>query len=164
MSAIPATRRQFREMADGTIRVQIDVDPPYRDRFFALFSQIDMAVALVPLAIGPTHVASPTAKPEKASAVAAAEKPAKGKFPPGLTGLAVKWCLDPRFQHWICDEYAAEYDVDGDPSEAVAKEVLCYVCDVESRAQLNTDATAGALFNTRIREPYSAILKELGVE
>ncbi len=49
MSAIPGTRRQFKEMADGTIRVSVDIDPQYRAQFFELFASIDMPVAMAPL-------------------------------------------------------------------------------------------------------------------
>lgn len=49
MTAIAGTRRALKELADGTIRVQIDIDPRFRTEFFQLFSQIDMPVALAPL-------------------------------------------------------------------------------------------------------------------
>ena len=47
--AISGTRRAIKEMADGTIRVQIDIDPRFRSTFWALFPNIDMPVALAPL-------------------------------------------------------------------------------------------------------------------
>lgn len=50
MSAISGTRRSMKELSDGTVRVQIDIDPQFRDQFFAAFGQIDMPVALAPLA------------------------------------------------------------------------------------------------------------------
>lgn len=49
MSAISGTRRSMKELVDGTIRVQIDIDPAFRDDFFKLFGKIDMPVALAPL-------------------------------------------------------------------------------------------------------------------
>src|SRR3546814_20450072 len=49
MSAISGTRRAMKEMADGTIRVQIDIDPSCRGDFLSLFPNIDMPVALAPL-------------------------------------------------------------------------------------------------------------------
>jgi hypothetical protein len=36
-------------MADGTIRVQIDIDPTCRGAFWSLFPSIDMPVAIAPL-------------------------------------------------------------------------------------------------------------------
>lgn len=46
---ISGTRRAMKEMADGTLRVQIDIDPKFRAAFFAAFGQIDMPVAIAPL-------------------------------------------------------------------------------------------------------------------
>lgn len=47
--AVCGVRRGARELVDGTIRVQIDIDPANRKAFFDLFAEIDMAVALAPL-------------------------------------------------------------------------------------------------------------------
>lgn len=47
--AISGTRRQMKEMVDGTLRVQIDIDPAHRKTFLELFPTIDMPVALAPL-------------------------------------------------------------------------------------------------------------------
>lgn len=41
----------MKELVDGTIRVQIDIDPMYRELFFKLFGQIDMPVAIAPMVI-----------------------------------------------------------------------------------------------------------------
>jgi hypothetical protein len=49
VQVISGTRRAMKEMADGTLRVQIDIDPKFRSAFFAAFGQIDMPVAIAPL-------------------------------------------------------------------------------------------------------------------
>jgi hypothetical protein len=49
LQVISGTRRAMKEMADGTLRVQIDIDPRFRAAFFAAFGQIDMPVAIAPL-------------------------------------------------------------------------------------------------------------------
>jgi hypothetical protein len=49
IQVISGTRRAIKEMADGTIRVQVDIDPACRAAFWALFPSIDMPVALAPL-------------------------------------------------------------------------------------------------------------------
>lgn len=49
MSAVAGIRRTMKELVDGTIRVQVDIEPQYRDAFLKLFPQIDMPVALAPL-------------------------------------------------------------------------------------------------------------------
>lgn len=51
MSAIAGTRRKAGELADGTIRVQIDIDPRFKADFHRLFPEIDMPCALAPLAL-----------------------------------------------------------------------------------------------------------------
>lgn len=49
VTAISGTRRAIKELVDGTIRVQIDVDPAFRKAFFDLLPDIDMPVAIAPL-------------------------------------------------------------------------------------------------------------------
>lgn len=78
MTAISGTRRAMKEMADGTIRVQIDIDPAFKDQFLEVFRQIDMPVALAPL------VADFEQK----------EKPKGGE----LAKLAGQLCNNPSFQ------------------------------------------------------------------
>ena len=47
--AIAGTRRTVRELSDGTIRLQIDIEPRHRRDFFDLLGEIDMPVAIAPL-------------------------------------------------------------------------------------------------------------------
>lgn len=47
--AISAVRRTYRELADGTLRVQIDVDPRFKQDFLRLFPETDMPLAIAPL-------------------------------------------------------------------------------------------------------------------
>ena len=49
ITAISGTRRQARELVDGTIEVKIHIDPRFKAQFHALFPEIDMPVALAPL-------------------------------------------------------------------------------------------------------------------
>ena len=46
---VSGTRRAMREKVDGSLVVQIEIDPRFRADFLRLFSEIDMPVALVPL-------------------------------------------------------------------------------------------------------------------
>ena len=87
MEAISGTRRAMKEMADGTIRVQIDIDPSCRAAFLQLFPNIDMPVALAPL----------VADFERQ------EKPKGGE----LARLAGQLCQNPMFQEW-CEAESAE--------------------------------------------------------
>lgn len=67
----------------------------------------------------------------------------------GLALLAVQWCQDVEFQSWLSLAF-------GDPvkNEQQAKEVVCYLCGITSRKELNTDPAAKNLFEQDIRGPY----------
>lgn len=48
--AVVGTRRRIiKEMADGTLRVIIDIDPRFKADFHRLFPDVDLPVALAPL-------------------------------------------------------------------------------------------------------------------
>lgn len=76
MSAISGTRRQIKEMADGTIRLSVDIDPRFNAEFHRLFPTIDMPVALAPL------VNNFESQPEAHNS---AQEDDKTKEPPGYT-------------------------------------------------------------------------------
>lgn len=137
MSAIPGTRRQFRELVDGTIRVMIDIDPPYRKAFLDAFGEIDMAVALVPLAtsVGPAPV-EPKPEPEL-----------KGGE---LAKLAGKWCQREDFQEWVSRRAVVPCNADG------AAEGVRTLCGVHSRRELDHNSLAAELFEKNIRRPFMA--------
>jgi len=50
--AIAGTRKALKEMADGTLRVQIDIEPRDKAAFHRMFPEIDMPVAVAPLQLG----------------------------------------------------------------------------------------------------------------
>ena len=60
ITAVSGTRRAIKELVDGTIRVQVDIDPRFRRQFFDLFPDIDTAVALAPLSPQAAAAPSPT--------------------------------------------------------------------------------------------------------
>lgn len=49
-SAIAGTRKAVKELVDGTLRIQIDIEPRHKKQFHKLFPDIDMPVAIAPLA------------------------------------------------------------------------------------------------------------------
>lgn len=81
MTAISGTRRAFKELVDGSIRVQIDIDPRFKKEFLETFGAIDMPVAIAPL----------VADFEQ-------REPPKGG---ALCRLAAMWCKDETFQEWL---------------------------------------------------------------
>lgn len=132
--AVPATRRTMRELVDGTIRVQLDIDPLHRKAFLDQFSAIDMPVAIVPL---------------KADFERSEPKLAVG--PRCL--LAVQWCKDPAFQEWIGEKLGVEKDEGG------ARDAILRLCVVGSRRTLDDISDAGDTFDQLIRYPYQRHLR-----
>jgi hypothetical protein len=137
IQAISGTRRSFKEMADGTIRVSIDIDPRFRKEFFASFGEIDMPVALAPL-LADFETRAP-----------AEEKP-KGGALAKLTGL---WRNDPKFWEWCRSLKWSCY------TEEDAAAMIRTVCGVESCAELDHDEAAEAIFHREIRIPFSKWLQ-----
>lgn len=134
-TAISATRRQLKEMADGTIRVQIDIDPAYRKAFLEMFPDIDMPVALAPLNAGFERAKEP--------------EPEKPKGGP-LARLAGMWCRDQAFRafaHVEDEETAAAY--------------ILGECGIQSRAELDHNPQAASIFHERIRHPFKEFRERL---
>lgn len=118
----------MKEMADGTIRVQVDIDPACRAQFLQLFPNIDMPVALAPL-----RADFEQARPE--------EKPKGGE----LARLAGQLCQNPEF---------LEYGNYESPEEAAAD--IRFACKIESRAELDHNPQAAAIFHESYRKPFIA--------
>lgn len=133
MSAISGTRRAMKEMADGTIRVQIDIDPSCRGDFLSLFPNIDMPVALAPLRADFEQVPG---KP--------CLNDSKQKGGP-LARLAGQMCQNPEFLNFI-----------GMDSESVAADHIRDVCGITSRSELDHNQVAANQFHELIRKPFLA--------
>lgn len=126
MEAISGTRRQMRELADGTIRVQIDIDPSCKKQFQSMFGEIDMPVALAPLV---AHFESKSKEPEQ-----------KGGE---LAKLAGQLCQNPRFLEFL-----------GTDSGEHAAEAIRRACGIKSRAELDHDPVAAEQFHHVFRRPF----------
>lgn len=137
---ISATRRTFKELVDGTIRLQVDIDPQHRRDFFRLFPEIDTPVALAPL------------KPE------AAPKAEDGPKGGELAKLAGILCADMGFQAWIEHAYGEELPANAalplDDDAERAAVIVRHVCRVKSRAELDHSEAAATIFHERIRKPW----------
>ena len=127
MTAISATRRQMKEMADGTIRVQVDIDPAFRAAFLQAFPSIDMPIALAPL------VRDFERRPE-----APKDQPKGGA---GAKWLAIR-CAEESF--W---EFLGSIASVAPRSEAEAAAVVRDYLQVASRAEVDTDPDAKARFD-----------------
>ncbi|SEN71688.1 hypothetical protein SAMN05216404_106175 [Nitrosospira multiformis] len=137
MSAISGTRRALKELVDGTIRVQIDIDPRFKTQFHQMFPNIDMPVAIAPLV-------SDFERQEE-------EKPKGGP----LCRLAGIWCKDEDFQEWLYMAYNDGVPVD----EEEAADWIRVTCGVASRSELDHNEAAAVKFQERIRAPYMEWMK-----
>ena len=138
ISAVSGTRRQIRELVDGTIEVKIQIDPQDRKAFLELFPEIDARVALAPLF----------------SEHEIAKKEEKEQVGP-LCKLAVQWCKNETFLKWLANERGIFFSI----GEEEAKDIIYGMCEIETRRDLDTNWRAAAIFDKEIRLPYMNYLE-----
>lgn len=138
VSVISGTRRKVQELADGTLRVLVDIDPRFKADFHRLFPSIDTPCALAPLVLDF----------EKLSKYP--EEPKGGE----LARLAGIWCKNPDFQQWLSKKHHGNKFNEGDAADWIRK-----VCGVNSRAELDSRSNAGRAFHTQVREPFMEYMK-----
>jgi len=129
---ISGTRRQIRELVDGSLEVRIHIDPRFKKAFHELFPEIDTPVGIAPL------------KPDFEYQQTQSEKPKGGP----LCTLAARWCKERMFQQWI-----------GVDTEQAAAESIRTICEVKSRSELDRHPMAAFNFNEHFRTPYMEFLK-----
>lgn len=138
MSAISAASVNVRTMADGTLRVTFDVEPSEAGAAFALFGKPGTPAALAALQVGYA------AKSEETPQIA--DKPKGG----ALSKEAAMLCQNPAFLRWL-DE---EQHMNGDANAETAAEWIRQECEVESRAEFDTNIRKGVAFVERVRVPF----------
>lgn len=136
MTAISGTRRAFKELVDGSIRVQIDIDPRFKKQFLETFGAIDMPVAIAPLVADFERIEQ---KEQKGGA---------------LSRLAGMWCKDEEFRHFVFENSDLD-EVDEDDAAGWIR----WICGVTSRADIDNSNDAEIKFHKDIRIPYSEWLK-----
>lgn len=145
--AIEGVRRQVRELVDGTLEIKIQIEPRHKAAFLRLLPNIDMPVAIAPLALARPAEPMVEAPTESAPAV---EPPVRVKGGE-LARLAGRLCNDPDFQDWIARQFGrANVDAAG------AAGLVRAVCGIPSRACLDTDEKAASTFHEQIRKPFNA--------
>ena len=145
MSAIPCSSVSLKTMADGTLRISLDIEPADAQAAFALFATPGTPAALAALKVGYEQKVDPLPGP--------AHKAAENVHVGGpLAMLAGQWCAHPAFRKWIYVD-----------TEAQAAEKIRAFCKVDSRRLLDHDPEAAQLFKDIFRSPYMAYLKEEGL-
>ncbi len=77
----------------------------------------------------------------------------------------MRWCLDAHFQDWIAETFVGEDFLVADKTgEELAKAVICLVCKIDSRKQLETAPGADMLFRSKILEPYAKARAADGID
>jgi hypothetical protein len=132
-----------RTMADGTLRLSIDIEPRNAQDAFALFGAPGRAVALAALKDGSAAVKEPEP-----------EKPKGGEW----AKLAGMWCTDLDFREWANSLYAQKVHNDVEAAELIRDE-----CGIKSRVELDHDAGALRRFNERIRYPFMKWMQARGI-
>lgn len=129
--AVSGTRRAIRERVDGSLVVQVEIDPRFKADFLRLFPDIDAPIALAPLVANFEQ-----REPE--------EKPKGG----ALAKLAGMWSSDPEFGAFAI-KMAASHNIEATNSADFIRKY----CGVESRALIDGDQEATEAFH-RIRGEY----------
>jgi hypothetical protein len=134
---IQATSRTVKTMADGTLRLTIDIEPGDAQSAFVLFGQPGAPVVLARL----TQEAAQASMQKQA-----AEPEMKGGE---LARMAGVFCKDTLFWEWInLETDFAVVDAEG------ARNIILHMCEIESRRELDHNPDAAAMFHTHIRKPF----------
>lgn len=139
-----------RTMADGTLRMEVDIEPGFAKAAFSLFGAPGSPIAVARLM---PQGFTPDPEPDEKD-----DKPKGGS----LAKLAGQWCGSLTFQNWLRSALPSLYrTVAGELDEShhdhtdVAAEVVRRHCGVKSRAELDSNADAARKFHNDIRIPYS---------
>ena len=133
---ISGTRRQIRELVDGSLEVRIHIDPRFKADFHRLFPSIDMPCAIAPL-IPDFERKEPPKEETKGGA---------------LSRLAGMWCKDEDFQQWLYENYFDE--TEPAVNEETAADWIRVMCNVASRSEIDRNEKAADHFQKYIRSPF----------
>jgi hypothetical protein len=141
-SVVMGATSGMKMMADGTIRISFDFEPRHGQQAFALFGTPGTPVAVA-------RIMPEIALREDRKAMVDDQKPKGG----AVCKLAGMFCNDAKFLEWLRIRY--------DPLPRTAEDAATIIrnsCGVESRAELDHDQEAEAIFHREFRLPYNAWL------
>ena len=140
---VEASSVTVKTMADGTLRLSVDIEPMHARAGFELFGSPGTQMVL-----GRLKTAAEAAKQEQPT------KPA---------GPLCKWvaiqCKEPYFQQWVIEKTNGFSD---GPPEKWAAQYVRDACKVDSRADIDGNKIAEARLHTLIRQPYADWLAARG--
>jgi hypothetical protein len=150
MSVIAGSSVSVKTMADGTLRLTIDVEPRDAQAAFALFGSPGRAIALAALVDGAGAIPD--------AVIPASEKPKGGEW----AKLAGMWCNDPDF--WLWANSTTHNGIFWNVLiETDAADFVRELCDIRTRADLDHDPAALARFNELIRYPFMKWMVARGI-
>ena len=138
-SAVMGSTGTIKTLADGTFRVQIDIEPRFAQLAFSLFGSPGTPIALARI----TNEAAVEHDRKQ-------QEPEKPKGGP-LAKLAGMWCNDPDFWRWINRERSPSKQVE--TAEGAAQWLRWY-CGIDSRAELDGNEEAAIHFRQHVRQPF----------
>lgn len=143
--AISAAAMRCRTMADGSLRIEVEVEPADAQTAFAMFGKPGAPMALA--ALTPGYASADT-------------EPSERQKGGPLAKLAGQWCQMPEFYAWLRDTMprVAEQFNDLQPELASAAAVRG-MCQVTSRSELDHHADAAERFHRYFRVPFSEWLR-----
>lgn len=140
MSAIEASTVRCQTMADGTLRLTLDIEPMHALPAFQLFGVPGRAVGIAALKDFKDRVdAAAKEVIRERSEAQLAQWGALGT----LCKTAIAWSNHPEFQEWL-----------GVASAVEAGERIKEICEIESRKDLDSEPVAAMRFRQRIIAPY----------
>jgi hypothetical protein len=152
-AAISAAAMRCRTMADGSLRIEVEVEPADAQAAFAMFGKPGAPMALAALVVGHAQ-AGKAHEPEPAA------KPPTPSKADGIDHTISKWvalrCREPVFWDWIESRGLKNPGFEGwERSEQAAAAWVRWRCSVASRAEFDTSPSAAERFHSFIRGPFS---------
>lgn len=148
-NAIAAAAMRCKTMADGSLRIEVEVEPKDAQAAFVLFGRPGAPMALAALKEGYAAVGSEPEPPKPE------EKPKGGE----LAKWAAIRCSEEPFQRWLRHaqhpvwHFCRSLGTDED-DEAIAARVIRKICGITTRAELDSIKHAADLFRQHIRDPW----------
>lgn len=143
VGAIMGATGAIRTMADGTMRIQIDVEPRQARDAFALFGSPGTPVALARM--------TPEAAVAESRRGFAQPEPEQHQKGGALCKLAAMWCGSDDFRLFLANQLGKTPAEVADPAD-----IIRITCGVESRAELDHNDEAARIFHAQFRLPYQA--------
>jgi hypothetical protein len=151
MSAIAAVSRQVKTMADGTLRLTVDIEPRYANDAFLLFGSPD-----VPMAVARLNQEASIQQAQQQTQQQTVQQDEKIHIS-GLALLAVTWGKDSDFWDFMNAEFQPDERIE---NEQACADYIKVICNIESRRDLMLNHEAQQIFHDEIRNPYRLWLQE----